>query len=219
MSIYNNTNYRHLYKKHHGFIPKDDSGRTYDIHHLDGNRLNNDISNLIALSIQEHYDLHYSQGDWAACLRIAARMKVSHLELRELAIKINQEKIKNGTHHLVGGKIQKKHSSSNQKKLVAEGRHHFLGPEINKKRVENGTHNFLGSSLQNKRVQEGTHPFLGNKFAKENNKKRLNNGTHHFLVNHPQPAKIRVSCMCCKKESSLLMFNRWHGNKCKYLNL
>ena len=68
--------YRKIYLKHHGFIPKDNLGRVYDIHHIDGNKKNNNINNLIALSIQEHYDIHLKQNDWGACLALAKRMKV-----------------------------------------------------------------------------------------------------------------------------------------------
>jgi hypothetical protein len=35
-------------------------GRKEHIHHLDGNRLNNDISNLVLLSDSEHHKLHPS---------------------------------------------------------------------------------------------------------------------------------------------------------------
>lgn len=64
MCIYcGTTKYRKIYENHVGSIPKDESGRTYDIHHVDGNRENNDPINLIAVSILEHYDIHQTQGD------------------------------------------------------------------------------------------------------------------------------------------------------------
>lgn len=69
--------YRKIYETHFGPIPKDEYGRTYEIHHIDGNRNNNDPSNIIALSIKEHYDIHYSQGDYGACVMIAKRMNLS----------------------------------------------------------------------------------------------------------------------------------------------
>ena len=69
MCIYcNTTNYRKIYENHYGPIPKEENGRSYEIHHLDGNHHNNDPKNLKAVRIQEHYDIHYSQGDWSACL-------------------------------------------------------------------------------------------------------------------------------------------------------
>ena len=46
MNIYSETNYRKIYEQHYGPIPKDTDGRSYEIHHIDGNHNNNDINNL-----------------------------------------------------------------------------------------------------------------------------------------------------------------------------
>lgn len=54
-------NYRKLWEQVHGQIPKDDKGRTYDIHHIDGNRKNNSIENLICLSLEDHHKIHLKQ--------------------------------------------------------------------------------------------------------------------------------------------------------------
>ena len=54
-------NYRKLWEQHHGPIPKDEYGRTYDIHHIDGNRKNNSLDNLVCLSIEDHYKIHLKQ--------------------------------------------------------------------------------------------------------------------------------------------------------------
>ena len=67
-------NYRKIWIEKNGKIPKDSEGRTYEIHHIDGNKSNNDISNLICVSIQEHYDIHYKQNDFGACVMIAKRI-------------------------------------------------------------------------------------------------------------------------------------------------
>ena len=61
MTIYTGKNYRKIYKQYYGPIPKDEFGRRYDIHHIDGNHDNCDASNLKAVTIQEHYDIHYQQ--------------------------------------------------------------------------------------------------------------------------------------------------------------
>lgn len=68
--------YRKIYEDHYGEIPKDKNGRTFEIHHIDGNRNNNTKENLIAVSIEEHYDIHYKQGDYGACVMIAKRMSL-----------------------------------------------------------------------------------------------------------------------------------------------
>lgn len=54
-------NYRKIWEQVHGQIPKDEQGRTYDIHHIDGNRKNNSIENLICLSLEDHYKIHLKQ--------------------------------------------------------------------------------------------------------------------------------------------------------------
>jgi|LauGreDrversion4_2_1035121.scaffolds.fasta_scaffold35333_3 hypothetical protein len=54
-------NYRKLWEQNYGPIPKDETGRTYDIHHIDGNRKNNSLDNLICLSIEDHYKIHLKQ--------------------------------------------------------------------------------------------------------------------------------------------------------------
>lgn len=67
-------NYRDIWIKHNGSIPKDELGRSFEIHHIDGNRDNNDIDNLQCVSIQEHYDIHFRQGDEGACHAIRIRI-------------------------------------------------------------------------------------------------------------------------------------------------
>jgi len=79
-------NYRKIWKDHNGAIPLDENGVHYDIHHIDGNRNNNSIENLKAVSIQEHYDIHYKQQDWNACILIRQRLNLSKDEIK----KINQ---------------------------------------------------------------------------------------------------------------------------------
>jgi len=60
---------------HYGPIPIDENGITYDIHHIDGNRKNNHILNLVALSLKEHYKIHYDKGEFLAARAISLRMK------------------------------------------------------------------------------------------------------------------------------------------------
>lgn len=54
-------NYRSIYKKHKGEIPEG-----WHIHHIDSDRTNNDITNLIAMSPFNHWIQHYIQGDKVA---------------------------------------------------------------------------------------------------------------------------------------------------------
>lgn len=54
-------NYRKIWESHYGKIPTDSKGRTFDIHHIDGNRKNNSIDNLACVSIEDHYKIHLKQ--------------------------------------------------------------------------------------------------------------------------------------------------------------
>ncbi len=137
-----NVNYRKIYEEAYGQIPVDSNGRTYDIHHIDGNRENNCPSNLKAVSIREHYDIHYAQGDFGACMKIKRDMKLTKDQMSLLASQNNAKRVKEGSHNFLGGEIAKK----TQNRLVTEGTHHWLTGEA--QRIST-----------NRRLKEGTHPF------------------------------------------------------------
>lgn len=233
----NTTNYRKIYENHNGIIPKESNGRTYEIHHIDGNHSNNHTDNLTAVTIQEHYNIHYSQGDWAACLKIGAKMKLSPNELSAISSRHSQQmvkngthpfmvrpdgsslssdRVKNGTHHLLADK----NGNSLSKKRVEDGTHHWLGGEIqskvNQERIKAGTHNWLGeNNSSHKRVKEGTHNFCSSEFQSNVALQRVKDGTHHF-VGKNSPNKTRCSCIWCKKETNLPVLARDHSEKkCK----
>lgn len=146
MSTKKYKSYQKIWIKHNGPIPVDVDGRTFEIHHKDGNHTNNDISNLQCVSLQTHYDIHYSQGDWGACFRMAERMKITPEEKSRLAILNNKKRVENGTHHI----------GTLAKKRVENGTHHFLGGSSVKERVKNGTHNFQNGGIK-EMVLKGTH--------------------------------------------------------------
>jgi hypothetical protein len=179
-------NYHKIYINHHGPIPKEADGRTYEIHHIDGNHSNNDPENLTAITLQEHYDIHYSRGDFGACLIMSSqRMDKSPEDLSELASKSNA-------------------------KRISEGNHPFPtrpnGTSLAQDQVANGTHNWLrradGTSHATDRLEDGTHPF-----SKEHNPvyAQLANGSHS--------SQIKISCLGCKKVSSKGRFAKSHA-KC-----
>jgi hypothetical protein len=70
-------NHRTIWKKHFGEIPKDSDGRPFEIHHINGDHKDNRIENLKCVAIKEHYDIHYNNGDYGACVMIAKRMNLS----------------------------------------------------------------------------------------------------------------------------------------------
>lgn len=155
------TNYRKIYEKVYGPIPREDNGRSFEIHHIDGNHYNNDINNLKCVSIQEHYDIHYKQGDLSACARIAASMQLEPAEIARLNKLAAKKRVENGTHNFLGG--------SHVKKLVTEGKHHLQkrndGTSLASDLVKLKKHHCLmrkdGTSITSDRVANGTHNFLG----------------------------------------------------------
>ena len=76
--------HRTIWKSHFGPIPKDINGRSYEIHHKDGNRNNNDIDNLMLVTIEEHYKIHHEQGDFGACVMIGKRMDMTPEEISNI---------------------------------------------------------------------------------------------------------------------------------------
>lgn len=181
------TIYKKIYEQHYGPIPKDSNGRSYEIHHINGNHEDNRIENLKAVTIDEHYAIHKAQGDYVSAFMIAQRMELSSEELSDIA---------------------SKSVTLTNKKRIEEGTHHFLDSEAarqrNLKRIKAGTHNLVkradGSSQSSDRVDAGTHIFVRNNPVA----KALAAGTH--------ASKIKLSCVFCRKQCSKNNFNKQHGN-------
>jgi hypothetical protein len=108
----------------HGTIPTDADGRTYEIHHLDGDCTNNSVDNLVALSIKDHYDLHFKQRDWAECHAMAIRMNLSPEEISKNASMANKTRLSNGTHKFLNSSWQRDKAH----KQLLSGTHNFIGP-------------------------------------------------------------------------------------------
>lgn len=205
MCIYCKTKrYRKIYEGHYGPIPKDNNGRSFDVHHIDGNRNNNTPNNLIALSITDHFDLHKKQGDWAACLLFAERLKLTAEERSILASKSNIDRVNNKSHPFLGGEIQRTTNATR----IENKTHNFLTDNpvtnTNKKRLLNGTHHFIGDSNPSvQKVRNGTHHFIGG------------NAVVNQIANGKHTSQIKSTCPHCQKTVSVNMFGRWHGDKCK----
>lgn len=92
------TNYRAIWRKHHGPIP-----HGHHIHHIDGNSSNNDIANLACITMFEHYLIHHTQGDYGACWAMArtGHLKLSPKERSELSKLVQHNRLEDGTHHFL----------------------------------------------------------------------------------------------------------------------
>lgn len=173
--------YRKIYKEHFGEIPKDSLGRSYDIHHIDGNYNNNDISNLIAVSIEEHYKIHKEQGDWGAAWSVAKRLNISAEEKSNITRNMNLDRAKNGTHW-------SQVSSMN-------GTHHFQNSEYQKKlaqiSISRGTHSSQQCWTCEICNKSGKHLVNYNRYhgkncgslSKSKNKIWINNGIISKMIN------------------------------------
>jgi HNH endonuclease/NUMOD3 motif len=80
---------RRIWAKHNGPIPIDESGVTFDIHHRDGDWHNNSPDNLQALSVLDHYRVHFAQGDWAAAWYISKRLMLTPSDYEQIRGKIS----------------------------------------------------------------------------------------------------------------------------------
>jgi hypothetical protein len=127
MTIYNKRIYRKIWEKVNGPIPKEPNGRSYDIHHIDGCHENNNIDNLMCITRQEHYDIHYAQGDFKACQLLAIRLKYTPEKLSEIASLASKKAIKEGIKD-ENEKIstEKKFEKKREKKLSTGSAHSFL---------------------------------------------------------------------------------------------
>ena len=67
--------HRKVWHDHYGDIPLDENGVTFEIHHINSDHNDNRIDNLLCLSIEDHYQLHYEQGDYYACASLLKRIK------------------------------------------------------------------------------------------------------------------------------------------------
>jgi hypothetical protein len=197
-------NYRKIYEEHYGPIPYDETGRRYEIHHIDGNHENNHITNLKCVTAQEHYDIHYSQNDWAACILISRSLLISAEEKSKMAKLAAKKRIEDGTHNFLN-----KDSNENRVKL---GTHNFLGGEVggrtSRKRVAEGTHVFLGGEVQRKQILDGKNKLVGGKLQRESAKKLIEEGKHH--------SQKKYVCEHCSAEILGNSFYRYHGDKCKF---
>lgn len=212
VTIYSGNNYRKIYEQHFGPIPFDQEGRRYEIHHIDGNRNNNRLTNLQCVSMKEHYEIHYDQADWSACTRIAAKMHLSTAEIGVSTTLHNLQMTKDGTHPWLGSEF----ALERNRRLVAAGTHNFIGGKIQsvsgRNRVAKGTHPFQkrpdGTSYMSELARSGKCPLQKRPDGTSVASDTVKNGTH--------PTQKKWKCECCgvsgKGGSN---FSRWHKNgKC-----
>ena len=215
MITYHYKEHRRAYEHYYGPIPKDNMGRTYEVHHIDGNHNNNNPLNLVAVSIQEHYDIHYAQGDYGACARIFSRMCKTPREISNEASRLQQLLVKQGKHQFQSKEFIEKYVKPTNERRIAEKTHNFLRRPDGSSMTADLHANGKGSSdpavkekLRQKTIQQiadKKHAFVGS----ANNLNRIKSGTH--------PSQIKKTCPHCSKICDTANYAKWHGDKCKVL--
>lgn len=214
------SSYRKIYEDCCGSIPLDENGRSYEIHHIDGDRKNNKIDNLIALSIEEHYNIHYQQGDWEACLLISNRMNISSTEKSKMASLAAKKRIDAGDNHiktLVYKQIEQRKNiffiDNPVYKQLRDGTHVSQNPKLIKnvsaslrKYNEDETVRKHKSNKAKELVLKGTHNFISGEIQRKMNKRRLEAGIH--------TTQQKWTCVCGVSGKGNSNYIRWHRN-CK----
>lgn len=117
-----NNDHIRIYENNFGPRPIDEKGRSYHIHHIDGNHSNNNPSNLLAVSPEQHYQIHLNQGDWAAALYLSQYLDITGDEIKELARSAANKRVADGTHNFLG---EQNPSRKNQKPVTITGMGHL----------------------------------------------------------------------------------------------
>ena len=129
--------YVKIWQEYHGKkLPKN-----MEIHHIDGNRNNNEPSNLLAVTIEEHLNIHKKQNDYGAVQAILMRMNRTPEE----------------------NNLLKESASKHQKKLLEQGDHNFQIPR--EERIKRS------KEIIKERLKEHGVAFLGIKDSVENAKR------------------------------------------------
>lgn len=201
--------YRKIWERYNGPIPKDEQGRAYEIHHIDGNKDNNSLINLICISIEDHYKIHKEQGDFGAARAIAERMKLDLEELRLIReLSFNARKGKSNS--LKG----RKRGPSPFKGLSRGPQEILTCPNCGKSGGAAGIRRYHFDNCGKPSPKKG--------------KEHVNKRGTNSLKNKPKSQETRekmkkpkvvVKCPHCGLEGGVNAIKRWHFDNCKKLSI
>lgn len=186
-----------VWKENFGSIPKDNNGRSYEIHHIDGNPNNNDPNNLMCISIEEHYNIHKEQENWNAAFLIARRMSLTPDDISEIARKGTLKRIANGTHNFLSPNFPR-NPYANKGYVVAKDIRTNKIVRIKKEIFDNDEH------------------YVGHNIGKKHDNPHSNRG-HNKGKSWKQKEKRKniVTCPHCGKSGDASGHKRWHFDNCK----
>jgi hypothetical protein len=190
--------YRKIWSDYYGPIPVDENGVTYDIHHIDGDRNNNNIFNLIALPLKEHYQIHYDKGEYCAAHLISQRLNMTPEERAHINKKISEFK--------TGKPLSEYHKSRMKKPKTEETKMRMRKPksEEHKNKIKEASIGKVYSHIEC--------PHCGIKTASNNAKK------YHFDKCPKYAGDIRpvYTCPHCLKKGKGSAMKQWHFDRCRY---
>jgi hypothetical protein len=185
-----------LHKKHRkiwydnfGDIPVDENGISYEIHHINGNHNDNRIENLACVSITEHYEIHYNQGDTYACAAILRRMKnrLEYFENKQSNMEYNKE-----SHPMYG----KNHTEETKLKI---------------------SQNHYDVSGKNNPMYGKTHTEETRLKISRNRKGKLKGVPKSEETRKKMSESIKtLTCPHCNKSARGNSMKRWHFDNCKF---
>jgi hypothetical protein len=214
--------YRRLWEKNFGPIPLDEKGISFEIHHIDRDSSNNELSNLQCVSLQEHYDIHFAQGDYWACQAISFRLKMPEEERLQM-IKLSALSRKGilrpdmtGNNNPMRNPEYVKNFSDATKGMPksSEGRAAIALGHRNRslKKIECNFCHIITNDVNYKRWHGEnciSNPLLTSNELLELKKLRITNFTKS------NPSKVKYKCQYCKKYAGSGNYKRWHGENCK----
>lgn len=176
--------YRKIWENANGAIPKDELGRSYEIHHIDGNRENNDLNNLMCVSIEEHYQIHYEQKDYTACNLIADRFCAEYFfgwnHSEEIKRKISDSK--------KGKKLSEEH-----KRKLSELKKGKSLSEEHKRKMRKPRSEDAKTNIRESRI--------GKKHSEETKNKIRQNS---LKLKHTEESKIKMKLAAIKRRNKII---------------
>lgn len=217
--------YRKIYEEHYGPIPTDQYGNTYHIHHINGDCTDNQIENLIALSVENHYKLHLEQGDYGAAAILANELGINSSELRRQAV---AKQLAEGRHSSQRAESIAKHKETKRKRFES-GDNPYATPKFKQQQSERRTALNLALAAQNmhpsqsadfkknmsKRIKAAAE--AGSLYSQSpEGKQDLKKRTSEMVANGTHASQRVYNCPYCGKIGKGNPMLRYHMDACKY---